>query len=506
MGFSNARSRTAGHILLILALSGAAHAAEQMHMPFDCAFDGVRVRLRPSEDRSYAVLGRHEHQILTACSPTEPERCGSWLVHRFDFDCDGARVAWLDAAVAAAHFADWDAWIEDGRFSMRMNPSWGVARERPMFPRRRWMGRRHLPQEGSFAGDADGYGAPSVVTAPPGFAPAAGIPLTFSGAGMDGIAETEDELAPAPAADAAPAVQPAPEAMPALPERAPRKPAQQAIAPATRVAAAHETALTEAGKDASEGTKANDAKGPDGAAPPATSGAVTPTIINGPRSATAEPPVPTPSAPPAKDGSPATETGAAPAATTMARAAETNGSAGMSADVEPSASVETAALPSAEDPEPAAAPMRLGAVAAAALLLAILAAFAFWWSKRWRAPAPPANRDIANVSLDGGTQGKPLAIDRAPVAAGPQVPNAQSGGAEPALGDLPVPATYAEALNVLGASPDASIAAIKKIVDGLRQSWHPDLARSEADRIYRERRLRQINVAWDLVEQRRTAA
>ncbi len=75
-----------------------------------------------------------------------------------------------------------------------------------------------------------------------------------------------------------------------------------------------------------------------------------------------------------------------------------------------------------------------------------------------------------------------------------------------AVDEYPVPKTYDEALVVLGANADASIGAIKKIVDGLRQSWHPDHAVSEADRVGRERRLRQINVAWDLVSQRRSAA
>jgi hypothetical protein len=58
----------------------------------------------------------------------------------------------------------------------------------------------------------------------------------------------------------------------------------------------------------------------------------------------------------------------------------------------------------------------------------------------------------------------------------------------------------------LGASPDAGVDVVKKIVDGLRRSWHPDLARSNDDRLYRERRMRQINVAWDIVSGRRSAA
>ena len=86
----------------------------------------------------------------------------------------------------------------------------------------------------------------------------------------------------------------------------------------------------------------------------------------------------------------------------------------------------------------------------------------------------------------------------------PQLLPGNAGFASP--DDLPMPTTYAEALELLGAAPDASLAAVKKIVDGMRQSWHPDLARSEADRRVRQRRMQQINVAWDLVSQRRTAA
>ena len=47
----------------------------------------------------------------------------------------------------------------------------------------------------------------------------------------------------------------------------------------------------------------------------------------------------------------------------------------------------------------------------------------------------------------------------------------------------------------MGVSRDATETAMKKIVDGLRLSWHPDLAKDEADRQFREYRLKQINAA-----------
>ena len=64
-----------------------------------------------------------------------------------------------------------------------------------------------------------------------------------------------------------------------------------------------------------------------------------------------------------------------------------------------------------------------------------------------------------------------------------------------------MPRTRAEALEVLGMglAPDLNEAAIKKIIDGLRMSWHPDHATDDADRATRELRLKQINAAWDII-------
>lgn len=68
------------------------------------------------------------------------------------------------------------------------------------------------------------------------------------------------------------------------------------------------------------------------------------------------------------------------------------------------------------------------------------------------------------------------------------------------------PSTIFEAYRILGLNPHAPDAAVKKIVDALRMSWHPDHARDEADRRYREQRIKQINAAWDLLKVRPAAA
>ena len=50
-------------------------------------------------------------------------------------------------------------------------------------------------------------------------------------------------------------------------------------------------------------------------------------------------------------------------------------------------------------------------------------------------------------------------------------------------------------VTVLGVNAEVSAGVLKKIVDALRMSWHPDHARSEDDRRLREERIRQINIA-----------
>ncbi len=56
-----------------------------------------------------------------------------------------------------------------------------------------------------------------------------------------------------------------------------------------------------------------------------------------------------------------------------------------------------------------------------------------------------------------------------------------------------------EAFDVLGANATTSSKILKKLVDALRATWHPDLAVDEEDRQRREERIKQINVAWELI-------
>lgn len=79
-------------------------------------------------------------------------------------------------------------------------------------------------------------------------------------------------------------------------------------------------------------------------------------------------------------------------------------------------------------------------------------------------------------------------------------PEPQAAAAFDAANDVPLPRTMAEAYRVLGLNADAPPQAAKKLVDALRMTWHPDLARDDRDRWFREERMKQINVAWDMVK------
>ncbi|MEM1307384.1 MAG: hypothetical protein AAGG99_07660, partial [Pseudomonadota bacterium] len=69
-----------------------------------------------------------------------------------------------------------------------------------------------------------------------------------------------------------------------------------------------------------------------------------------------------------------------------------------------------------------------------------------------------------------------------------------------------MPKDLGEAFEALGANATTSERILKKLVDALRATWHPDLAVDEDDRVAREERIKQINAAWDLIAGKRAEA
>lgn len=68
-----------------------------------------------------------------------------------------------------------------------------------------------------------------------------------------------------------------------------------------------------------------------------------------------------------------------------------------------------------------------------------------------------------------------------------------------------MPTTIEEAYFVIGANADVDAETLQRLVRALRQCWHPDLSQTPADRSYREARIRQINVAHDIISRKKMA-
>jgi hypothetical protein len=100
-------------------------------------------------------------------------------------------------------------------------------------------------------------------------------------------------------------------------------------------------------------------------------------------------------------------------------------------------------------------------------------------------------------------------LDRAEAQPAGQALTVRDDPSPPALSAIAastgMPVTRDDALTFLGLSAGASEAVIRKVVEGLRQSWHPDLASDDADRAAREDRIKVINAAAEIL-QRKTAA
>jgi hypothetical protein len=475
-------------------------------MPYSCKVVGGRPMLVPSEDQGHQVFGKREQQEFRACSPADPRHCRRWNVHRFDLDCGGVRVPWVEVAAAAGAGREGRAFVDNGRFELEMPARWGLPPDSPC----------------ARGGDAESAGLRRfcaerlagmervTVAMPKGFAPMLGIDGIFvkDAAQPGAVAEATParrETVPEPTANprrAAPSPQPGAEAVKTAP---PKEPAPAQIPPQT-IEASKPQAAPPPRPAPTELSAAGQATA--GAAP------VIPQIING-----ANGPVPPHGGvaetgalpdPPSSLPSPSPQ-GETAASATAASASEV---AGHTASVpDRVALAERDGVSSLLPAVLAGGPLAEHAVALTAGTLALLTlltlAVVF---RRGRASAVPVlSRDIASISLgrDGAGETRhaaagALAIVPEPLTGREVAPPREPPGL-PVPGGEALPRTRQEALEVLGMGigPEVNEAAIKKIIDGLRLSWHPDHARDADDRVQREQRLKQINAAWDIIADKR---
>jgi len=499
-------------------------AAEQLVMPFACDAFGGDVRLTPSEPLPYRILGPRERHVYSVCSPVDPSRCRNWMIHRFDVDCGGRRVSWLEIMKVVSRLRHNRAWIDNGQMHLAvgatLSPDPGFAGGRA--------GRR-------------GFEELDTVALPPGFAPTLGVPVQFQADGRGGPVATGD--APggahadgswdAPASDAlprdarvaekapSPGWAPSPRTKPktdkaaaAGPSKAPPT-ADKTAAPPLSSSAAPEKADSQSAASATA-SPARETKGPPAGKPetrdvsPSLSDApVVPTIINGSTSGASGPSAetaPTSGISSAPQPDPGAHASPAPAERVESEVI----AAGPAARGGAASAGETGAsrdVPTQSGRAPGPRLLWIGLGLAGMLVLSLV----FYATSRRREAIDARQiqpRDLGSVSFEGRPTdgGSLVAVTPAPApVSAPSQPTLPPASGSVAA-EVGVPSSLDEAFAVLGTHADAPTDVIKKIVDGLRQSWHVDLARTEADRAYRNLKMQQVNAAWDLILQSRRAA
>ncbi len=448
-------------------IAGAAHnpamgEPAKVAVPLGCAVERGRLAVKPTPERLHPIIGGKSSHAFTTCAAGKEPRCRTFIVHKFDLSCDGYRVSWLGLVGGALEQDDARVRVVANRFTLRMPPGWNSGRV------------------------TAGANEPDIVAFPVGFAPALKIPVRFVGVAEPHPTVTaEDEPAPVKLVRVA-----------AGPKVA-TTPAPITIAATTNDVVADAPGATEVSSWLTTVEPVAKALGTSRERFVALAAVVTAawlvlfavrrrfvmpgslSLVDGKRALAAPP-----------DGDfhpePANDTG--PRATASEGDTYAAHCARMIADAVALHKTTNDALPGiANDALRAVLREDLDKVQAVLLApsLANDIARGLWASVEISVTGALANLDRIGRIIDG--------VGTSDAAAIPKRPSS-------------LPETAADAYDLLGVRPDASPVAVKKIVDGLRLSWHPDHAKDEIDRSIREARLKQINVAWDLIQGRQKAA
>jgi hypothetical protein len=453
-------------LLLSSGLIGRVEAEEQIVLPYDCNVVGGRVQVRPSGDQAYRIYGTRRQEQYRACSEQNPDWCRSFLVHRFTMACGRERADWPDVYAAISRITDGRAFYNnDGRLYYRMGPR--EPRDSYPFPEPRR--------------------ATGLVEMPDGYAPIAGVDAIFTPLDPRVAALEDGGTAGEPRANR--------DARTLSPAAAERPTFAPAVAP-----------------KAAEAPKVQDNGQPAGAKVVEPSNAETP-------------PAPLPHRPPLDEKPLETSSTSLPA-TDSSKPGVADGKPAASAvptilnnpaakEVESASKTETVVAAAEVAPPPPAATVEgprvegRSATGGSGISVPPLA-FAILIAAATLATLLVILKKQAAMSVAAG----PLRVPVEPVLPGldPRLSPPPAGQAlmvreEPSAPTLSkiaatvpgMPATREEALALLGLSAGATEPVIRKVVEALRQSWHPDLAADDADREAREERIKAINVAADLL-------
>ncbi len=170
-------------VIATVSQASTAQSRERVLMPWTCNLDNGRLRVEPSSEQSYAVIGAREQQSHAACFGPDANRCKTWMIHRFAVVCQGGRVPWVDIVAATARDRNRIS-LDSGALVVRTGPRQGafVGRDCAAFGRAPW--RAPLASV-DCAWTADGFmprqPRAQAVMLPRGFAPLslAGARLVF---------------------------------------------------------------------------------------------------------------------------------------------------------------------------------------------------------------------------------------------------------------------------------------------------------------------------------------
>jgi hypothetical protein len=460
---------------LVIVVLGPGRAAGEEHvlLRWTCTADGDAVRVERGPEQIYRVLGRRDRERFTSCTSGREPVCRTMTLHRFDVDCQGKRVAWMDLVAAATRPASSQVWVAHQRLHIRRSANDRHAGSCDPMLDICWRERR---------------AAAETVVLPPGFAPALHLAPRFG---------TPDQLQVAGRPSA------------------PGSDAEEArTSPRPAAAGRNEgSILADTARSMAEEWQT--------AVVPSASGgrlrllglSLYPLLLTFVAMLCT--------------AVIAIQLGIAPQAVTASaglawqklviQLAALRRTVRPATEPPPTTLIDPTPPPALSADWPEVEELHATAVALAAIVRQIVEGILQEGRMR---DVLLAEVDTSDAILGSSELASAMSDRRAAEAR--QI-------LEKAIDDLQrtrtlariehertleagvqdhdgLPDNRSEACAFLGVNPLADDRVVKKVVDALRQNWHPDLASDDADRCRREARMKQINAAWDLIRQRSVAA